>query len=62
MNHVFEKYMKKNLILKGSNINYTNTRIGDKKKNIYGGTYFIDDNDYNIFLKNQDIFYHSLFR
>ena len=51
MNHVFEKYMKKNLILKGSNINYTNTRIGDKKKNIYGGTYFIDDNDYNIFLK-----------
>ena len=52
MNHGnFEKYLKSKSILKGSNINYTNTRIGDKNKNIYGGTYFIDDNEYNKFMK-----------
>ena len=60
MNHgIFEKYIRGKIIPKGSNINYTNTRIGDKNKNIYGGTYFIDDNDYELFMNK---YYAHLFQ
>ena len=60
MNHgIFEKYIRGKIIPKGSNINYTNTRIGDKNKNIYGGTYFIDDNDYELFMNK---YYAHLFK
>ena len=45
------EFLKKHLIKKDSNDIITNTRIGDKTESIYGGSYHIDDMEYDTFLK-----------
>jgi len=50
----FNDFMMKHLIKKGditTNRPITNTRIGDKESNIYGGSYSISEEDYPIFLQ-----------
>lgn len=47
-------FLKKHSVKKGANqekLNNTNTRIGDAKLNIYGGTYNIPDIEYPIFME-----------
>jgi len=44
-------FMSSHSITKDSNLSMTNTRIGDKTSNIYGGNYHISDDDYPTFLK-----------
>ena len=45
-------FLAKHVVPKGaSGIEKTNTRIGDAKSNIYGGTYHIPDAEYPTFLK-----------
>ena len=49
----FTDFMMKHLIKKGDPANkpITNTRIGDKESQIYGGSYSIPDNEYQAFLQ-----------
>jgi len=50
----FTDFMMKHLIKKGDPITnkpITNTRIGDKDSQIYGGSYSIPDNEYQVFLQ-----------
>ena len=35
----------------GGNKQATHTRIGDESSNIHGGSYFIDDDEYDVFMK-----------
>ena len=48
-------FLAKHTVQKNENMpnnkNFTNTRIGDKTSNIYGGTYYIPDAEYSTFLK-----------
>lgn len=48
-NAIFEEYLKKHTAVKGEGC--TNTRIGDKKSNIYGGAYQISDAEWSDFIK-----------
>jgi P4 family phage/plasmid primase-like protien len=46
----FNDFIAKHIIPKGTNKPSTNTRIGDKNSNIYGGSYNIPDAEYSTFL------------
>jgi P4 family phage/plasmid primase-like protien len=48
-NAIFDDYLKTHTAVKGSG--FTNTRIGDKKLNIYGGSYQIADGEWSDFIK-----------
>src|SRR5210317_102356 len=50
----FEDFTRKHLVRKGETIDktkITNTRIGSKDDNIYGGTYIIPQSEYDLFLE-----------
>jgi P4 family phage/plasmid primase-like protien len=54
MNTPLTSFLSKHLIKKGTKSDDkppTNTRIGCKESNIYGGSYYIPDEEYNQFLK-----------
>jgi len=44
-------FLSKHQLQKGSDKKITNTRIGDKKSGIYGGSYHISEAEYPIFMK-----------
>ena len=44
-----DNFLKKNKVDKENKKNFTHTRIGDKNRGIYGGTYKIGDDKINYF-------------
>ncbi len=53
-NGKYDNFMRKKI----SNSEFTNTRIGNPSKNIYGGKYLIKEDDYETFLNN---YYNHVF-
>ena len=55
----FEDFMRKHIIKKEDKDKFvsTNTRIGDVESRIFGGSYHIDDDEYNQFL---DLYYEQI--
>jgi P4 family phage/plasmid primase-like protien len=54
----FFDFMKNHVISKDSDKKSTNTRIGDKSMNIYGGNYHISEEEYQTFL---DLYFQEVF-
>lgn len=52
------EFMKSHLCSKDSQTSPTNTRIGNKDLNIFGGSYYIPEEDYSQFL---DLYYNEVF-
>jgi P4 family phage/plasmid primase-like protien len=55
-------FLIKHAVKKGDDVSLrpiTNTRIGDKESNIYGGSYHIPDEEYNLFL---ELYYHDVIK
>ena len=48
---MFNEYLMNHLVKKDSGIIVTNTRIGDKSARISGGSYHVEDENYDSFLK-----------
>lgn len=54
----FKEFMKNHLICKDDEKKSTNTRIGDKTMDIYGGNYHIPEEEYQTFL---DLYFQEVF-
>jgi hypothetical protein len=51
MTKIIAEYLTNHSVKKDSGVSITNTRIGDKKESIYGGSYHIPESEYDSFMR-----------